>query len=101
LSTILVTGGAGYIGSHSCKALALAGFQPIAYDNLSKGHRHNVKWGPLVVGDVGDETTLRQVFRDYRIEGILHFAASAYVGESVSVPLHYYRNNVAALVNLL
>jgi len=98
---LLVTGGAGYIGSHTCKSLARAGFQPVAYDNLSTGHRHNVQWGPLVVGEVGDADALRRVFRDHPIEGVLHFAASAYVGESVAAPLRYYRNNVATTLTLL
>ena len=98
---ILVTGGAGFIGSHACKALAAAGFRPVVFDNLSMGHRHAVKWGPLVVGDVGDAEALRRVFGDYSIAGVLHFAASAYVGESVGVPLRYYRNNVATTMTLL
>ena len=98
---LLVTGGAGYIGSHTCKALAAAGLEPLAYDNLTTGFRHNVKWGPLIVGDVGDPVALRRVFQENRIEGVLHFAASAYVGESVTAPLRYYRNNVATTLNLL
>lgn len=98
---LLVTGGAGYIGSHTCKALAAAGLEPLVYDNLTTGFRHNVKWGPLVVGDVNDAGALRRVFREHPIDGVLHFAASAYVGESVSAPLRYYRNNVAATLNLL
>ncbi len=99
--TILVTGGAGFIGSHTCKALALAGFAPVVFDNLSTGFRHNVKWGPLVVGDLGDARALSQVFAGHRIEGVLHFAASAYVGVSVAQPLEYYRNNVATTLTLL
>lgn len=98
---LLVTGGAGFIGSHTCKALKCAGYGVLAYDNLTTGFRHNVKWGPLVTGDVGEAVTLRQAFQDYPIEGVLHFAASTYVGESVTAPLRYYRNNVAATLNLL
>ena len=98
---LLVTGGAGFIGSHTCKALFGAGFEPVAYDNLSTGFPHNTKWGPLVVADTGDATALREAFRKYPIEGVLHFAACAYVGESVAAPLRYYRNNVAATLNLL
>ncbi len=98
---LLVTGGAGYIGSHTCKALAAAGYQPLVYDNLTTGFRHNVKWGELVVGDLNDSVTLRRVFRDYPVKGVLHFAASAYVGESVGNPLHYYRNNVSSTISLL
>jgi UDP-arabinose 4-epimerase len=98
---VLVTGGAGFIGSHTCKALDAAGLEPVAYDNLATGFRHNVKWGPLIVADTGDPVALRRALRDHRIEGVLHFAASAYVGESVAAPLRYYRNNVAATLNLL
>lgn len=98
---MLVTGGAGFIGSHTCKALAHAGFLPVCFDNLSTGHRHNVKWGPLVVGDLSDKAALRTAFQTHAVSGVLHFAASAYVGESVSQPLDYYRNNVAGTLNLL
>lgn len=98
---ILVTGGAGYVGSHTCKALFAAGMKTVVYDNLSTGFRHNVRWGELVVGDTADATALRRVFRKHQIEGVLHFAASAYVGESVEDPLKYYRNNVSATINLL
>ena len=97
----LVTGGAGYIGSHTCKALAAAGMEPLVLDNLSTGFRHNVKWGSLVVGDVADPVALRRVFHSHPVQGVLHFAASAYVGESVTDPLRYYRNNVVSTLNLL
>jgi UDP-arabinose 4-epimerase len=98
---ILVTGGAGYIGSHTCKALALRGYQPIAFDNLRRGFRSAVKWGPLVVGDVGNKRELREAIDRYKIEAVLHFAALAYVGESVGNPAWYFRNNVASTINLL
>jgi UDP-arabinose 4-epimerase len=98
---ILVTGGAGFIGSHTCKALRGAGFEPLVYDNLTTGFRHNVKWGPLVIGDTGDANALRRAFHEYPIEGVLHFAASAYVGESVTAPLRYWRNNAANTLTLL
>lgn len=98
---ILVTGGAGYIGSHTCKALALRGYQPIAYDNLTRGSRSAVKWGPLVVGDVMNKRDLRQTIERHQIEAVLHFAALAYVGESVTDPASYFRNNVACTTNLL
>ena len=101
MAAVLVTGGAGFIGSHTCKALSAAGFVPVSFDNLSTGFRHNVKWGHLVTGDLADREALRAVFRDYPISGVLHFAASAYVGESVVKPLEYYRNNVAGSLNLL
>ena len=83
---VLVTGGAGYVGSHTCKALAAAGHQPIVYDNLSRGHRSLVRWGPLEVGDLGDGARLREVIVRHRPDGIIHFAALTYVGESVADP---------------
>ena len=98
---ILVTGGAGYIGSHACKALAQAGYTPIAYDNLVYGHRQAVRWGPLEVGDIADRARLDAVITQYRPEAVMHFAAYAYVGESVLDPAKYYRNNVAGTLNLL
>ncbi len=93
-SKILVTGGGGYIGSHTCKALADCGYMPIAFDNLSTGHRDFVKWGPLEVGDIRDYFRLEEVIKKYRPNAAIHFAASAYVGESVSNPLKYYENNI-------
>ena len=98
---ILVTGGAGYIGSHTCKQLAAQGYTPIAYDNLVCGHEDAVKWGPLIVGELEDETKLDRVFQDHSIEGVLHFAAYAYVGESVDNPQKYYQNNVVGTLSLL
>jgi len=98
---ILVTGGAGYIGSHTCKALALRGYQPIAFDNLARGSRSAVKWGPLIVGDVMNKRDLRQTMDRYKIDAVMHFAALAYVGESVGNPAWYFRNNVASTINLL
>src|SRR6266540_1830927 len=80
---ILVTGGAGYIGSHACKALAAGGFGPITYDNLSRGNRWAVKWGPFEEGDIGDVERVRSVLEKYRPAALMHFAAYAYVGESV------------------
>lgn len=99
--SILVTGGAGYIGSHACKALARAGYQPIAYDNLSRGHREAVRWGPLVEGDIADQPRLSTAIEQYQIAAIMHFAAYAYVGESVSDPALYYRNNLAGTLAML
>jgi UDP-glucose-4-epimerase GalE len=101
VSHVLVTGGAGYIGSHACKALARAGFVPIAYDNLSAGHEWAVKWGPLERGDIGDATRVRAVVDRYRPIAVMHFAAHAYVGESVRQPLKYYQNNFAGAAELL
>lgn len=101
MRSILVTGGAGYIGSHACKALANAGYLPIAYDNLSRGHAWAAKWGPLEVGDIADEARLADVFGRYRPEAVMHFAAFAYVGESVVRPDIYYANNVSGTLGLL
>lgn len=98
---VLVTGGAGYIGSHTCKALALAGHAPVVYDNLSTGHRDLVRWGPFVHGDILDTPLLMQTMRDYRIEGVIHFAALAQVGESVLHPAIYYKNNITGTQSIL
>jgi UDP-arabinose 4-epimerase len=98
---IIVTGGAGFIGSHACKALAKSGYLPVTYDNLSRGHREAVKWGPLEVGDVADKNRLREVLEKYQPLAILHFAAFAYVGESAERPLAYYHNNVGGSIALL
>jgi UDP-glucose-4-epimerase GalE len=101
MSTILVTGGAGYVGSHACKALAAAGHTPVVYDNLSRGHREFARWGPLEVGDLGDAAKLDAVFARHRIDAVMHFAALAEVGESVAQPALYYRNNVCGTLELL
>jgi UDP-glucose-4-epimerase GalE len=98
---ILVTGGAGYIGSHTCKLLAASGFRPIVYDSLFRGHRCLVKWGDLVVGDIRDGAALRNTFRRYQPEAVLHFAALAYVGESVEQPALYFETNTAGTIQLL
>jgi UDP-arabinose 4-epimerase len=98
---ILVTGGAGFIGSHACKALAKVGYLPVTYDNLSRGHRAAVKWGPLEVGDIVDTSRVKAVLERYQPIAVMHFAAFAYVGESVGAPLLYYRNNVAGSMALL
>src|ERR1700722_19993004 len=98
---ILATGGAGYLGSHACKVLAVNGFEPIVYDNLSRGNRWAVKFGPLEVGDLGDTVRLRAVLEKYRPQALMHFAAFAYVGESVATPLLYYRNNIGETTSLL
>ena len=98
---VLVTGGAGYIGSHACKALALAKHRPITYDNLSHGHDWAVKWGPLERGDIGDTARLVDVIQRHRIEAVMHFAALCYVGESVEKPDLYYQNNVLGSLSLL
>ena len=97
----MVTGGAGYIGSHACKALAQAGYHPLTFDNLVYGHSWAVKWGPLEIGDINARSKLNAVIQKYRPTAIMHFAAYAYVGESVIDPGKYYRNNVAGTLTLL
>lgn len=101
MKNILVTGGAGYIGSHACKALAQAGYHPITYDNLSAGHKHAVKWGPLEVGDIRDKQTLSATFEKYTPEAVIHFASKIVVSESVKEPESYYDNNVNGTASLL
>ncbi len=101
MTNILVTGGAGYIGSHTCKALAKAGYTPITFDNLSTGHRYAVKWGPLVVGDLRDRKQLEEAFLKYQPVGVLHFAANALVIESMENPGKYYDNNISGSIALL
>ena len=97
----MVTGGAGFIGSHACKALRRAGILPVAYDNLSTGHAQSVRFGPLVRGDVRDRATLADAMRTHHVDAVIHFAASAYVGESVQDPAKYYDNNVGGMMSLL
>jgi UDP-glucose 4-epimerase len=98
--TILVTGGAGYIGAHCCRALAAAGMEPIVYDNLSTGHNHFVS-GALVVGDLLDQSRLAWVFAKHKIAAVMHFAAASLVGESVINPEKYYLNNIVGSLTLL
>ncbi len=98
---VLVTGGAGYIGSHACKALAHAGYAPVVYDNLCFGHEWAVRWGPFEEGDLLERDRLDAVIEAYRPEAVMHFAAFAFVGESVTDPVKYYRNNVIGSLNLL
>ena len=94
MSNILITGGAGYIGSHVCKMLAEEGHTPVTYDNLSNGNRDAIQWGPFEEGDILDQDKLRYILKKYQPEAVLHFAAYAYVGESIIKPKKYYRNNV-------
>jgi UDP-glucose-4-epimerase GalE len=101
VGTVLVTGGAGYIGSHACKALAAAGYRPVTYDNLSTGNRWAVRWGPLERGDILDAARLHEVIKAHRPVGIMHFAALALVGESMQAPGLYYRANVTGALNLI
>jgi UDP-arabinose 4-epimerase len=101
LSAVLITGGAGYIGSHTAKAFARSRFEPVVLDDLSKGHSCAVKWGPLVKANIGDYAFIREVIARYCIEAVVHFAADAYVGESMRVPRRYFHNNVSNTLALL
>ncbi|HET7100943.1 MAG TPA: UDP-glucose 4-epimerase GalE [Terriglobia bacterium] len=101
MARVLVTGGAGYIGSQTAKALAKAGYEVVVLDNLATGHREAVKWGPLIEGDLGDKELLTKIFREQRIEAVLHFAASLLVGESMTDPRKYFWNNVVNTLVLL
>jgi UDP-arabinose 4-epimerase len=98
---VLVVGGAGYIGSHTCKALAEVGHTPIVYDNLYTGHSWAVKWGPFEHGDINDHRALAAVFRKHRPDAVINFAALAYVGESNVEPIKYYRVNVGGMISLI
>jgi UDP-glucose 4-epimerase len=101
MTNILVAGGAGYIGAHTCLDLFNKGFVPIVYDNLSNGHAEFVKWGPLEIGDIRDRSRLDEVLRKYNPLAIIHFAAAIEVGESVRDPSGYYDNNVSGTIALL
>ena len=101
MKKILITGGAGYIGSHTCKLLANFGYEPICFDNLSTGHKDFVKWGPLITGDLRDFKLLKDTFHKFKPEAVIHFAGSSLVAESVSNPLKYYDNNVGSTLSLL
>ncbi|KFE35105.1 UDP-glucose 4-epimerase GalE [Thioclava atlantica] len=98
---VLVTGGAGYIGSHACKALSEAGYVPVCFDNLSTGWREAVKFGPLEEGDLADRARLDEVFATYRPVAVMHFAALSLVGESMQNPSKYWRTNVNCALNLI
>jgi UDP-glucose 4-epimerase len=101
MNEILVVGGAGYIGSHMCKYLFQNGFQPIVLDNLIYGHKEAVKWGPFYKGSTADKALLPKIFAQHCIKAVMHFAAFAYVGESVTDPAKYYVNNVSNTIALL
>jgi UDP-glucose-4-epimerase GalE len=98
---VLVTGGAGYIGSHAAKALHRAGYRVVVFDNLVAGHRAAVKWGELVEGDIADVAAVRDALRRHEVVAVMHFAAYLDVGESVREPGRYYRNNVVGALNVL
>jgi UDP-arabinose 4-epimerase len=101
LTTILVTGGAGYVGSHCCKAFARAGWTVVTFDNLSRGHREFVRYGDLIVGDLLNREDLDRAIAKTRPDVVAHFAALSFVGESVEKPELYYRNNVTGTLNLI
>ncbi len=98
---VLVTGGAGYIGSHTAKLLATSGHVPIVFDDLSQGHDWAVKWGPIERGSLSDQERLREVLARHPVDAVIHFAANALVGESMSNPTKYFRNNTVGTLNLL
>jgi UDP-arabinose 4-epimerase len=98
---VLITGGAGYIGSHTAKALDRQGFVPVIYDNLSRGHRSSARWGHFLEGDIGDRVKLLETIRRFEICAVIHFAAFAYVGESMIRPELYFQNNVKNSLTLL
>jgi UDP-arabinose 4-epimerase len=98
---VLVTGGAGYIGSHTAKALARAGHEPVVFDDLRTGFAENVRWGPFIGATLDDRAAIATALRAHDIEAVIHFAASAYVDNSMRDPAGYFRNNVANTLNLL
>jgi UDP-arabinose 4-epimerase len=101
MQTVLVTGGAGFIGSHTCKALARAGYLPVTFDNFEKGHQWAVRWGPAEIGDVRSEADLQRAFEKWKPWAVVHFAAHAYVGESSADPLKYYDTNIGGSAKVL
>jgi UDP-arabinose 4-epimerase len=101
MTRVIVTGGAGYIGAHVCKALARAGFEPVALDNLSTGHRDSVRWGRLLSVDLADRSAVHAALLAERPAAVVHLAASIEVGESMRLPQRYYANNVVGSLNLL
>jgi len=101
LDRVLIVGGAGYIGSHAAKAVRLAGREPVVFDDLSCGHAHAVKWGPLVKGDIRNADAVRAAIREHRPSAVMQFAARIEVGEGEKDPAHFYDNNVAGTLNLV
>lgn len=101
MTAILVTGGAGYIGSHACKALAAAGFEPVVFDDLSNGHREAVRYGPMVTGDVRDNAALSACMKRYGVQGVIHFAGLIEVGRSVQDPAAFWDVNLNGVASVL
>ena len=101
MGAVLVTGGAGYVGSHAAKALRTAGHEVVVLDNLVAGHREAVQGGPLVEADIADSAAVRDAIRRYRVTAVMHFAALLSVGQSVQAPGEYYANNVSGTLALL
>jgi UDP-glucose-4-epimerase GalE len=101
IQRVLIAGGAGYIGSHAAKTLRLAGIEPIVFDDLSAGHEHAVKWGPLFRGDIRDASAVRAAIREHKPDAVMHFAARIEVGEGERDPVHFYDNNVSGALNLV
>src|SRR5438874_2388729 len=101
MARVIVTGGAGYIGSHTLRALRAAGYEVVVYDSLVKGHREAVGEAPLVVGDIADGAALDRLFEEQRPQAVVHFAAFIEAGESVVDPGKYFRNNTAGTLSLL
>lgn len=101
MKKILVTGGAGYIGSHVCKRLKEAGFEPVTFDNFSHGHEFAVRWGPFIYGDLQNNEDLDQAFTEHRPEAVIHLAGSIHLRESIENPHKHYYNNVIGSLSLL
>lgn len=101
MKAILVTGGAGYIGSHACKALAAAGFEPVVFDDLSNGHQEAVRYGPMVAGDVRDSAALSACMKQYGVQGVIHFAGLIEVGRSVQDPAAFWDVNLNGVASVL
>lgn len=101
LKRVLIAGGAGYIGSHAAKAVRMAGHEPVVFDDLTSGHEHAVRWGPLVKGDIRNADAVRAAIREYKPEAVMQFAARIEVGEGEKNPSHFYDNNVAGTLNLV
>lgn len=101
MARILVTGGAGYIGAHTCLALSRAGHEPVVLDDLSAGHADSVRWGPLIKGDIADQAAITTAIRQHGIAAVIHFAGAIEAGQSMRDPARFYRVNVAGSLSLL